>query len=420
MRRQSGVFGAKLGIAFSDHRRHRVIGQPGVGAHHRLGETRTDNPPLGADGHFADQAQPVHIGIERTQAVGQRLRQHRNGPIREIHRIAALARLPIQGRAGPHIVGHVGDSDQQPPVSAAPLAIHRVIEIAGGDAVNRHQRRSPQIPAVLTGRSRHGFAVLKRLFQNCFRPVHRNAVASDGDADFHAGGHVFAQHFLDPSQRSVLGAGLFDQFGDDDLTGLRRAATVRRDDDVLIDALVVGNDEADAAFFGEPSDHGFGVALQHLDHCAFAAAPVIDADHSRYSAVAMQQFAHLPGRQEQIVAALVGNQETVAFSVTDHPPSEQIHLGHRAIAFAAVADQLPVPLHGAQTAGQRLDFPIALQSPCGAEFIVGQWHTAFLQGLEDQFAAGNGLAAVFFLFPGGERIGLLPGIAFFIFHISFL
>ena len=113
-------------------------------------------------------------------------------------------------------------------------------------------------------------------------------MAGDGDLDFHARRHVLAQDFLDPAQGPALGAGLFDQFDDDDLAGLRRAATVGRNDDVLVDPLVVGDHETGAALLVEPSHHGLGVTLQHLDHRALAAAPVIHPDHPRHRPIAVQ------------------------------------------------------------------------------------------------------------------------------------
>ena len=70
MRRQLGVFGADAGIAIGDDGRHRVVGQPGVRADHRLGKARANDSARGVKGHFAHQAQPVHLRIQRTQPIG--------------------------------------------------------------------------------------------------------------------------------------------------------------------------------------------------------------------------------------------------------------------------------------------------------------------------------------------------------------
>ena len=191
-------------------------------------------------------------------------------------------------------------------------------------------------------------------------------MAGDGDPYFHPRRHVFAQHLLDPAQRPGSPTGLFDQFDDDDLPGLSIAATVGRHDDVLIDALVVGNDEAGAALLAKPTHHGLGIALQHLDHRAFAPAPIIHPDHPHHRPITVQQLAHLPRGEKQAVAAFVGDQESVAFGMTDHPPGHQVHLADRPVAFAAIADQLPVPLHGPQATGQSFDFPAFLHAPFGA------------------------------------------------------
>ena len=50
-------------------------------------------------------------GRKRAEIVGDPLRQHRHDPVGEIDRVAALLRLPVEGGAGAHIGGDVGDGD---------------------------------------------------------------------------------------------------------------------------------------------------------------------------------------------------------------------------------------------------------------------------------------------------------------------
>ena len=117
-----------------------VVSQPRLGVHHRRVEAVLLDVAETGDFHFAHHAQAVHLGVQRTQPVGEFLWQHGNDPAREIHRVAAFQGRHIQRRTRQHIVGHVGD--RYPQAEAAPfrLAIHGVVEIAGILAVDGHQR----------------------------------------------------------------------------------------------------------------------------------------------------------------------------------------------------------------------------------------------------------------------------------------
>ncbi len=48
---------------------------------------------------------------QRTQVVGDALRQHRHDAVGEVDRVAADQRIAIERRAGPHIEGDIGDGD---------------------------------------------------------------------------------------------------------------------------------------------------------------------------------------------------------------------------------------------------------------------------------------------------------------------
>ena len=78
-----------------------------------------------------------------------------------------------------------------------------------------------------------------------------------------------------------------------------------------------GVDQHQAVFLDHAADQARRAAFQHFDDRALAAAAAIDADDAGQHAVAVQHLAHLGRRQIQIVAALVGTQEAVAFGVGD-------------------------------------------------------------------------------------------------------
>ena len=109
----------------------------------------------------------------------------------------------------------------------------------------------------------------------------------------------------------------------------------------------------------------------------------------------------------------------MALGMPDHATGYEVHLGNGSVALAPVADQLPVPLHGPQAAGQSFDFPVAFQPPFREEFVQRQRHPPLFQRLDDELPTGNRFA-VFFLFPSREGITLLPGTTFFISHCKSL
>ena len=125
--------------------RHPVVGEARLRAHHRGIEAVGPDLALRVHAHFAHHAQAVHVRIERTQAVGELLRQHRNHAAREIHRIAALARSRVQRIARAHIMAHVGDRHPQAEPLALALAVHSIVEILRRLAVYGHQRQRAQI-----------------------------------------------------------------------------------------------------------------------------------------------------------------------------------------------------------------------------------------------------------------------------------
>ena len=129
------------------------VGEPLPGANHRLAEAELGNLARCVDPHVAGQGQPVLPGAQGAQAVGQGFRQHGNDPIRQIDGSAPLPSLLIQGAAGLHILGDIGDGDQQPPAALPGFGEHRIVEIPSRFAINGCQRQRPQIlpPRMLAG-----------------------------------------------------------------------------------------------------------------------------------------------------------------------------------------------------------------------------------------------------------------------------
>lgn len=243
----------------------------------------------------------------------------------------------------------IGDGDQQPPAALLiGLAVDGIIEIARIGAVHGHQRNAAQIDAaglvaIFHARAEAGAGRFHRI-----GPARGNAVAADGDLDFHARRHVLAQHLADPAQRRAALARRLDDVGHHDLVVLHLALPVGGNDDLVGDAGILGQDEADAALAVEATHHLLGVALQHLDHHAFPAAAAVLAANAHQHPVAVEQFAHLPRGEKDVVARVFRHQETEAVAMRDDASAHQVHAVDQAVGTLAVDGQLAVPDHGGQ------------------------------------------------------------------------
>jgi len=61
------------------------VGEARAGAHHRRIEPVAANAPLRVDRHVASHAQPIHVGLERTELVRQGFRKHGNHAAGKVH-----------------------------------------------------------------------------------------------------------------------------------------------------------------------------------------------------------------------------------------------------------------------------------------------------------------------------------------------
>jgi hypothetical protein len=194
-----------LGDAVADRVPHLRIGQARMRVHHRLIELRAADLAVAIDLHVADKAQAIHLRHQRADAVRQGLRQHRHHETGEVHRGRTQLRFVVQRRAGADVVRDVGDRDHKAEAVAVRLAVHRVIEILGVLAVDRHQRQCAQIHARRGGRGidlqRHCSGFVERRL----RKFMRDLVAVDRGLDRERCGQLVAedgQHAAD--RRAVV------------------------------------------------------------------------------------------------------------------------------------------------------------------------------------------------------------------------
>ena len=97
--------------------------------------------PVVIENHPDRQDRPVQPFLERTKIGRELLGQHRHHPVGEIGAVAAFQGLPVQGRAGGDIMGHIGDGDQD--LMSAIFGRrrpHRIVMVAGVRRVDGDQR----------------------------------------------------------------------------------------------------------------------------------------------------------------------------------------------------------------------------------------------------------------------------------------
>ncbi len=109
---------------------HLFVGQARGAAHQAAAEAVAGLAAVGVDVQFGEQAAAVFLRAQAAPAVRQRLGQHRHDAIGEIDAVAALARRAIERGARPHVVGDVGDGDDQ------------AVAAAGGRARRTRRRRN--------------------------------------------------------------------------------------------------------------------------------------------------------------------------------------------------------------------------------------------------------------------------------------
>ena len=129
-----------------------LVRKLGGGAHHDAVELVRALAPVGAEDHAHRERRPVLVRAQRAEVVGDALRQHRHDPVGEIDRVAALERLPVQGRAGTDVGRDVGDGDgDDEPARVAGIGIgrgmDRVVVVLGVGRIDGDERQRAPVLA---------------------------------------------------------------------------------------------------------------------------------------------------------------------------------------------------------------------------------------------------------------------------------
>ncbi|KCB33243.1 hypothetical protein L543_1089 [Bordetella hinzii L60] len=358
-----------------------------------IGGDRAGLGPRGRNHHVADQHQAVHVGIERAQSVGQRLRQHGDDAAREVHAGAALDRVVVQGVAGPHVVTDVGDGHQQPPAGTLALAraqVHRlaidsVVKIARVFAVDGDQRHIAQIHALLEIAFAHAVGQARGLLARGLGELDGHIELAHRDFDFHAGIVDLAQHFEHLAQRLGMTGRLLDDLDRHHLPMLGAVGVARRNQDVVLDALVFGHHDGQPMLVQETPHEFVGAPLDHLDDGALGLAPVLARGLDQH-AVAVQHLEHLARRQEDVRAAVIAHQETEAVAMALHAPGDKVQLGGQQQHALAVGQQLAIALHGGQPPLETHHGRFALDAHALGQLGGRQRRAGGAQGIQDLFA----------------------------------
>ncbi len=183
----------------------------------------------------------------------------------------------------------------------------------------------------------------------------RHAKLAHRDFNFHSGVIDVAQYFNDFADRLGIARRLFGQFDADHLAGLGFAGRTG-DQDVLADPLVFRRDNPGTVFIQQATDHvGIG-ARDDFDDRSFRATAFVGTDDACLHTVTVQYFVHLFFGQEQIVAAVIGDQKSIAVAVTADAAFYEIWLMGQLVIAGAVRLDLTVALHGIQAARQAVQF----------------------------------------------------------------
>ena len=281
--------------------------------------------------------------------------------------------------------------DQAPALAPAGhrLAVDRVVEVTRVGSVDRHQRHVAQVDAAAQIAWQHRIRQALRKFDRRRRKLVRYRELADRDLDLHARVVDGAQHFDDPPHRLHVALRLLKDLDDHDLAGLRREGRSGRNKDVVLDALVFGHDDGDAAFVEQAADELVGAALDNLDDLALGAAAAVGAGDARQDAVAMQHLAHLVLGEHEILAGIVADQESEAVAMALHLARDEVGTGGHEEQPGAIADHAARTLEFLELFVEKGTGLVGNMQPVG-QFVRGQRSAGAGQRLQDRIAIDDG------------------------------
>ncbi len=291
---------------------------------------------FGCDQHVADHRQSLDLGVERAQAIGELLRQHRDDAPRKVDRGRSLISVPVQGLVGLDVVTDVGDGHDQAPgvrglatTDHGRLAIDRVIEVTRVFAVNGHQGHVGQVDApFLVGRP-HLLGQLGSLSQHVIAEAVRHLVFPHRDLDLHARVIDAAQHLDNPTDRLRRERWRLGQLHRHHLSGLCACRGLGRNEDVLTKAPVLRRNQPGPALVEQPANDRCLATLDDLEHQTLRTPLPIEANHPHLHAIAVQNRAHLLRRKVDTGLAVVADDKAVTISMSLDGSDDFTHQAHK-------------------------------------------------------------------------------------------
>ncbi len=122
------------------------VGHARVAVDHAVVKLGARDLAVAGDFHEARLHEAIHVRVERAEARRQRLGEHVNRALREVHRRAAIVGFLVERAALVHVVRDVRDVHAQPVVAVRqPLERDRIVEVPGVLAVDCHGRERPEV-----------------------------------------------------------------------------------------------------------------------------------------------------------------------------------------------------------------------------------------------------------------------------------
>ena len=115
---------------------------------HCLVKARVSDLPVAINHHLADHGEPVYLGFERTQPVGQHFGEHRDNALWKIHRVTARKSLFVQCAPDGNVMTHISNGNPNAKPRSFSLAVNRIIKISRVLAIDRNQPKTAQVNAI--------------------------------------------------------------------------------------------------------------------------------------------------------------------------------------------------------------------------------------------------------------------------------
>ena len=322
-----------------------------MGVHHGFIERVAANGAGFGDIHLAHHHQAVDMRIQRTEAIGEQLRQHRDDLTGEVNRVSTRTRFIIQRSAGSNIVRHIGNRYQQLPTTGFGLpSADSIVEVFGRFVINGDKRNVTQIDAMLfillqdLGRDFAG------LIQHLWRKLGGDVIAANGNVDLHARIHTLTQHFDDFTHRLHPRGGLLHDLGRNDLAVFGTPTGGMWDDHLLRNTRVFRNQHAKfRRVTTVHTDNGLSIAGNHIDNGRFVTTATVTTTNAYQHVVPVKYTPHLTRRQDEIwLFAIISEYEAKTIAMPKHLTFNQIELIDQRVSTSSITQHLPVALHSGQ------------------------------------------------------------------------